>query len=289
MNRFYLRQDGVTPLGPYEAGEIKAWLAGGQVRSETECSRDGVAWARVGEVGELAGAAARPAGNASSESSLLIRQGANIQGPYLMSRIRGYVAQRRVQPYMLFSSDGIYWVGMEHVPGLIPAGYVPVPPAKRESVVPNAVPAGGVAAPPPPAVETPAPAPGPDVGSTTLTGYRLEESEMEPPSSPPPLPARPARPPASARPPDFYVRTDSRETFGPCDESVIRRWIAEGRIGPDTEFSIDGRHWVLGAQMTEFFPPATPYRVPGSRSSGGPIDDPERKAAKRSWRFRDRK
>ena len=124
MNAYYVRQDGGAAYGPYDAPVIKAWLADGQLAPETECSLDGQAWSRVGDVRELGGASGPSTATASGsfpELSLLIRQGANVQGPFRMSRLRAYVAQRRIQPYMLFSQDGIFWLGPEHVPGLIPA------------------------------------------------------------------------------------------------------------------------------------------------------------------------
>ena len=63
----------------------------------------------------------------------------------------------------------------------------------------------------------------------------------------------------------YYVRNDGQDVFGPTSEDTVRRWIAEDRIGADSEFSIDGRNWVLGSQMPLFFPPTVTKRTPGGR------------------------
>ena len=259
-------------------------------------------------------AASSPAAaTAFPELSLLIRQGANIQGPYRMSRIKRYVAQRRIQPYMLFSQDGVFWLAPEHVPGLIPDGYVPVAPPARPTAVPSdpsaaedsAPPAGEVAPPPPPP-------PGKEVGSITLVGFRLDEAEMAPKSMPasrpPPLPVAhppvpPPPPPRSAPPPfveprpaaalSYYVRQEGQEAYGPYTEDVVRGWISEARIGPEAEYSTDARNWVIGARVPALFPPAAVGRVPGSRGVMDPMDEvptEEPPAARSGWRkFRGRR
>lgn len=229
------------------------------------------------------------------EPALLIRQGANIQGPFKMSRIRGYVAQRRIQPYMLFSMDGVFWLGAEHIPGLIPEGYVPVPPAARPSVVPempvgpDGRPLAGAAVPAP--APAPTPQPGADTGSITLVGYRLDQRELAPPTIPasrpvaPPVP-RPQAPPfpgSNAAPapsaPSYYVRQNGRDVYGPFPESVIRDWITEGRVTPDNDISTDGRNWVPGSRMPGLFGPTRTSRVPGSRSQVEEVveEDPPRR------------
>ena len=54
-----------------------------------------------------------------SEKSLWIRQdGGNVQGPFPVSRIRGWINKGKVRPEMNFSLDGDHWVPGDAVPGL---------------------------------------------------------------------------------------------------------------------------------------------------------------------------
>ncbi len=304
MTSYFLRQDGRTATGPYETDVVKAWLGDGRLAPEAEVSPDGAQWTKATEVGELGrtpkpGAAPTAASSSASpmpEPTLLIRQGANVQGPFKISRIRGYVAQRRIQPYMLFSQDGIFWVGAEYIPGLIPDGYVPVQPPARPSAVPEmAVTATGqpVASAPRPA-PAPPPQPGADTGSITLVGFRLDKEEMGAPSipasRPPPMPARPFVPAfpgaTSAAPPSapsYYVRQAGRDVYGPFPEGVVRGWIDEGRVSAGDEYSFDGRTWVPGVRVPGLFSVAPTSRVPGSRDEE-PAEDPPRSSRWRGFR-----
>jgi len=283
MSMYYVRQDGQTAYGPYDAQVVKTWIADGQLPPETECSTDGQAWSSAAEVYELGGARAAPPPppppvpqEGFPEISLLIRQGAGIQGPYRMSRIRSYVAQRRIQPYMLFSQDGIFWLGPEHVPGLIPPGYVPVAPPGRPSAVPSSVGSGaGPASVSPRLVaraSEPSPSAGADIGSVTLTGYELDEADLIEPSPGARSSAVSSASSASTFPGaasttlSYYVRQDRQNTRGPYAADVLREWIAQGQIGPSTEFSRDGRTWVLGASLPGFFAPSPSSRAAGPKS-----------------------
>ena len=295
MDSYYVRQDGAKALGPYAADAIRAWIAEGRLARDVECSKDGDTWLRASQVDELGVPAAAP--QAFPELSLFIRQGANVQGPFTMTRIRGYVAQRRIQPYMLFSQDGVYLLGPEHVPGLIPDGYVAVPPSRGASAVPSTPAAPGTpapaspASPASPAATSAAPPPSKEIGSTTLFGYRLDEAEVAPaaiPASRPtvaPIPVAPVAVPA----PTYYVRDDAQQVYGPYTEDALRPWIAEGRIRPDMEYSHDGRTWILGTNVPALFPGAVSGRIPGARPPGETADW-EEPAAPSGWRrFRRRK
>jgi hypothetical protein len=296
MTTYLIRQDGATVYGPYEADEIRGWLAEGRIGSASECSPDGREWRPVAEV--LGAAATTPApareggGAGFPEPSLYIRQGANIQGPFRMGRLRGYVVQRRIQPYMLFSQDGVWWVGAEHVPGLLPAGYTAVPPQRGPSVVPDAPTAGAptTAAPavPAPATEAVPPsaaapaAPAKEVGSSTLVGYRLDEAETLAPSGAAAPDAAPAAAPAART---FYVRHEGNQVYGPYEEGSLAGWIAEGRIRPDTDLSLDGRTWMPGARMPGLSFPAA-ARVPPPRAAAEA--EAPRGAERPSWRTKRR-
>ncbi|MCC7139504.1 MAG: DUF4339 domain-containing protein [Planctomycetes bacterium] len=294
MGTYYIRHDGQTAYGPYGAEVVRGWLGDGRLPPETECSSDGLAWCAASDVEELRpGETAAPP--ALPEASLWIRQGTNVQGPYAMSRIRRYVAQRRVQPYMLFSQDGVYWLAPEHVPGLLPPGYQPVAPTGRPSAVPDApavarVPSSSSSAAPAPMVPAPIATSvtpkGKDFGSTTLVGYRLDDEATT-------RPAAAAAPPTSMVPPapsragaglSYYVRQDGRTAYGPYAAADVRAWIAEGRLVAETEFSYDGQHWLTGAQM-----PGLSFPAPARDEEPEAVEEDRRPPAPRSsWRTRRR-
>lgn len=272
MSSYYIRNEDETVQGPYARGDVKAWIADGRLGDGAQFSTDAITWRYARDLPDLSGGVA-PQQGAFPEPALLIRQGANIQGPYAMSRIRGYVKQRRVQHYMLFSEDGVFWLGPEHVPGLLPDGYIPLPPPDR----PTAVPADGEAQAEESDVWMPKqakpPAPGEDVGSDTLVGLRLDEEEAQTLPPPPPAPPAPPAPPVSQRalaeevvaapvPVTYFVRTRGQDVYGPCTEDVLRSWIDEGRIDVSAEFSNDGQTWTPGKGMVSLFPGAAPREMP---------------------------
>jgi hypothetical protein len=269
MTSYYIRNEDETVQGPYAREDVKAWIADGRLGDRVEYSTDTKTWRYARDLPELGGGVA-PQPGAFPEPSLLIRQGANIQGPYAMSRIRRYVKQRRIQHYMLFSEDGVFWLGPEHVPGLLPEGYVPLPPPKR----PTEVPADGEA-PSDAEVRMPKqakpPAPGEDVGSDTLVGLHMDEEEARalppPPPTPPPAPplpqsALPEEVVAAPVPVTYFVRTRGQDVYGPCTEDVLRTWIEEGRVDVSAEFSNDGQTWTPGRSMVSLFPGAAPREIP---------------------------
>lgn len=277
MSRYLIRRDGQERVGPYGTDVLYAWRTADQLPEGTQCSEDGVTWMALADVPELGGSGAIQ--DAAPEIALYIRQGLSVQGPYAFQRIRGYVAQRRIQPYMMFSPDGLWWCAAEHVPGLLPEGYVPLPPPARPTVVPTAEAPPSAPAPVASAMPSPGGTVGPargrlvrDAGSITLTGIQLSEQDLAPPVLPrrSPLPAGSPRAPrapagtAGEGAEGWYLRQDGRHLYGPFAAEVLREWIAEGRIGPDIELSLDGASWVLGARMPAFFPSGS-NRIPGSR------------------------
>ncbi len=272
MSSYYLRNEDETVQGPYVVEDIRSWIAEGRLGEDIQYSTDAITWRYARDLPQLGGVSTTaPQAGSFPEPSVLIRQGTNIQGPYLMSRIRGYVKQRRIQHYMLFSEDGIFWVGPEHVPGLLPEGYVPLAPPKR----PTAVPADGTEAEQDAHARMPKhsqpPAPGEDIGSSTLVGFELDETENPPLAPPPPLDP-PVVPPAPVLPEEvikaapvpvtYYVRTNGHDVYGPCTEDVLRSWIEEGRINVAAEFSNDGQVWTPGKGMVSLFPGAAPRHIP---------------------------
>ncbi len=287
MSAYYLRRDPLERAGPFELSSIRQWLGAGQLPAGAQCSADGQAWMSVMDVPELGGSGALAA--AAPEIALFIRQGTNVQGPFAFARLRGYAAQRRLQPYMLLSYDGLWWCTAQDVPGLLPDGYVPVPPPGR----PTAVPTVAAPAPAPRPATAPVPAQGSlasptprgpvrDSGSITLTGMHLSEEELAPPRVSAPVPSRAAGGAAPAA--DWYLRQDARHLYGPFTEAELRQWIAEGRVGPEIELSRDGTSWVPGSRMPAFFPRGG-NRVPGSlaapRAEPPPAEDRLRRLRRR--------
>ena len=65
-----------------------------------------------------------------TEKSLWIRQnGGNVQGPFPVSRIRGWINKGKVRPEMNFSLDGNHWMPGDAVPGLFESDADPESPA----------------------------------------------------------------------------------------------------------------------------------------------------------------
>ena len=296
MGTYYIRHDGQTAYGPYGAEVVRGWLGDGRLPPETECSSDGLAWCAASDVEELRAGDAAAVAPVLPEASLWIRQGTNVQGPFAMSRIRRYVAQRRVQPYMLFSQDGVYWLAPEHVPGLLPPGYQPVAPTGRPSVVPDApavarVASSSAAHPPmvPAPIATAVTPRGKDMGSTTLVGYRLDDEETRRPAAAAAPPAAattttPPAPPPATKGLTYSVRQDGRTAYGPYAAADVAAWIAEGRLVAQTEFSYDGRHWLAGARM-----PGLSFPAGATADEPEPVADEGRPPAPRpSWRARRR-
>ncbi len=52
----------------------------------------------------------------------------------------------------------------------------------------------------------------------------------------------------------YYILQPGFRSRGPFPLSHLRRWAREGRIGPETAFSMDGTHWIDGNQMVSVFP-----------------------------------
>lgn len=78
------------------------------------------------------------------EPQFWIAQGQQVQGPFPLSRVRGWIAAGRARPEMLYSRDGGPWrPGPEH-PELFPAPAAAVPPVARP-VAPAAAPVAPVA------------------------------------------------------------------------------------------------------------------------------------------------
>ena len=294
MSSFYIRGEDEIVQGPYAREAILDWIAEGRLDDRIQYSIDAMTWRYARDVPDLGGATPSNVGPGGfPEPSLLIRQGASIQGPYRLSRIRGYVHQRRIQHYMLFSEDGVWWVGPEHVPGLLPDGYVPLPPPRR----PTAVPADGQAPDEETGVRMPKhtkpPAPGEDIGSSTLVGFSLDENQDAPLSPPPPARApvvapvkAPLREEAISAAPvllTYYVRTNGHDVYGPCAEHVLHNWIEEGRVDASAEFSNDGQTWTPGTRMVSLFPGAVPRHIPQQGADGGP---PSSAPARRRFRGR---
>ncbi|MDA1195109.1 MAG: hypothetical protein O2894_07980 [Planctomycetota bacterium] len=282
MSAYYIRNEDETVQGPHAPEEVRAWIAEGRLDDRAQYSTDAITWRYARDLPELGGGSGVQPASAFPEPSLLIRQGASIQGPYRLSRIREYVKQRRIQHYMLFSHDGVFWVGPEHVPGLLPVGYVPLPPPTR----PTAVSADGRATPQAGTAQMPRgtkpPAPGEDIGSSTLVGFRLDDEEttrLAPPPPPPPPAALPLVEPAryladesiqaAPVPLTYYVRTQGQDVYGPCSEAVLRSWIEEGRVDRAAEFSNDGRTWTPGARMVALFPGSVPREITPENFEGG--------------------
>jgi hypothetical protein len=66
--------------------------------------------------------------------------------------------------------------------------------------------------------------------------------------------------------PRYYIIEPGAKRRGPFLVSHLRQWAREGRIGPDTAFSLDGRVWVDGHRMLTVFPNAeVEARVRASR------------------------
>lgn len=120
------------------------------------------------------------------EAQYYIRQGANTQGPFPVSRIQGWIDQGRVREHMLMSADGLRWVEG----GLV--GDFQFPQGEDLGAAP-------VTAPAPTTSEPAAPPPIPAAHATPPT---TPPPIPEAPTAPPPIPAAPAEPaPIAAAPP----------------------------------------------------------------------------------------
>lgn len=88
--------------------------------------------------------------------------------------------------------------------------------------------------------------------------------------------------PVRAHPLPMYrlIGHDQKE-YGPISLEQLKLWLAEGRIGPDTQISLDGTsQWRPLSTYPELSSLATPGPLPSSPFSAPPVDDASaRKAA----------
>ncbi len=92
--------------------------------------------------------------------------------------------------------------------------------------------------------------------------------------------------------PHLWIRQGT-EVQGPFSVDRVRRWIAEGRVRRDMQFSADGgATWLSGDDCPELFapaPPPLPKPPPAVRGSGPPRRGPRRTRARPPARERPRK
>ncbi len=52
----------------------------------------------------------------------------------------------------------------------------------------------------------------------------------------------------------YYIRQLKKHVSGPFESAQIRRWIRKGQVNENMDFSEDGRTWMFGIEMVQFFP-----------------------------------
>ena len=71
--------------------------------------------------------------------------------------------------------------------------------------------------------------------------------------------------------PRYYIRQPGGEPQGPFSWTKIQRYVSEGRVRAEMEFSEDGQSWWLGSDGPALFPEVKPpptLRAPGARGGG---------------------
>ncbi len=54
----------------------------------------------------------------------------------------------------------------------------------------------------------------------------------------------------------YYIRQQKKYVSGPHEIEHIRRWIKEGKVRPNMEFSGDEIDWAIGIELPDLFPNA---------------------------------
>jgi len=124
---------------------------------------------------------------------------------------------------------------------------------------------------------TPAPAPQPSTGNPNA---ELPPAPPAPGTQPPAETAAPQQTSTATAVPVWYVRPATGGQFGPADDTLVRQWAADGRVGADAYVWRTGwPNWRLASEAKDYFPhlaPVTPQTptLPSSPAEAAPTPTP---------------